>query len=438
MKRLALLPFLIVCLMLCWTGCSPSAGYGVVNWSIPDLGLSAGDIVPLHVRSNISQMYIIGTGSGGKDRAEVPLWQITQFKSRSAARRHAQTLMEFRYTYARVKLNGLPIRAAAENTSRQVYRLRQDEIIKILRKGAGAPVISRDAPLEGDWFEVMTADGTTGWCFSYNLELFDERTESGLPVQEGESGPDPALQSILERAWYPDHYRTMIANNRIDLSRVRQSWGFFPDQESSLARIENEQGSFVFAWTAIIKTSDTSWRFEGSSLTMQQRRSDSLTLHFTDEFGLPLVAHFVSLNVTAEEIIESETQRRALVLDELRITGPEYRSGNYGVLRFVEGGRFLWSGWQLLSPSIIPARAGSGGTVELPLFVSPQLDGQYTGVLSFRFDDINQGIHFLYTVSPEGIRLEHVSESAIRDGMVVSRSMAPTVLFFNHSGGSPD
>lgn len=424
--------------MFCWTGCSPSAGYGVVNWSIPDLGLSAGDIVPVHVRSNISQVYIIGTGSGSRDRAEVPLWQLSQFKNRSAARHYAKTLQEFRYTYARVKLDGLPIRSAPENTSRQVYRLRQDEIIKIMRIGTGAPVISRDAPLEGDWFEVMTLDGSTGWCFSFNLALFDERTESGLPPEDGESGPDLVLQDILARSWYPDHYRTMIANNRIDLSRVRQSWGFFPGQESGIARIENEQGSFSFAWTAIVKTSDNTWRFEGSSLTMQQRRSDSLTLQFTDEFGMPLVAHFASLNVTAEEIIESETERRALVLDELRKTGPEYRSGNYGVLHFMEGGRFLWSGWQLLSPSIIPARAGSGGTVELRLFVSPQLDGQYNGVLTFRFDGTNQNIHFLYTVSSEGVRLEHAVESAIRDAMVVTRSMTPTVLFFNRSGGSLD
>ncbi|WP_252722232.1 hypothetical protein [Treponema medium] len=39
-------------------GCSKKIGYGVVNWSIPEYNLTASDVVPILVRSNISKVYI--------------------------------------------------------------------------------------------------------------------------------------------------------------------------------------------------------------------------------------------------------------------------------------------------------------------------------------------------------------------------------------------
>ncbi len=431
MKKQLRLLFVSLLLAAGLLSCSGRAGYGVMQWSVPEYALTAGDIVPVFVRSNISGVYIVGVG---RTRAELPLWQIRFFKSRSQAKKFAATLEEYRYSYARVKVDGLPVRSAAENTARQVYRLKQDEVIKILRKGDGAPVMARDAQLEGDWLEVMTDDGTVGWSFSYNLNLYDERGGSGVADDSGANATDPVLEGLLSRSWYPDHYRAMIANNRIDLSRISASWGFFTGQDSGVARIENENGVTSFTYSAILKNNDNSYRFEGSSLTVQVRREDSILVQYTDSFGMPQVAYFTALDTTPDLIIAAEQERRSALLDGIRSFGPEFTSGNYGVLQFLEGGKFLWSGYQLLSPSIIPARSGAGGIVDQRYFIGEQVAGGYTGVLSFKFESTSGWVHFLYTAGSDGIRLEHVSDSNIRDSVVVSRNMTPTVLFFTPSG----
>ena len=63
-------------------------------------------------------------------------------------------------TYASVKLDGLPCRAEPVNTAKQVYRLRKGEVIKILYKGEGQKPMAGKTALEGDWYRILTDDGT--------------------------------------------------------------------------------------------------------------------------------------------------------------------------------------------------------------------------------------------------------------------------------------
>ena len=51
-------------------------GYSVLLWSVPESGLSDGDIVPVYIKSKISGVYVIGIPDT-EDKIEVPLWQIT-------------------------------------------------------------------------------------------------------------------------------------------------------------------------------------------------------------------------------------------------------------------------------------------------------------------------------------------------------------------------
>jgi hypothetical protein len=420
------------------TSCAGHIGYGVMNWSIPDYSLSAGDVVPVFIQSNIGKVYVIGVGSGNRTRIEVPLWQLRLYKSRSKARQAAAAMGDYRYAYATVKLDGLPIRAEPENSARQVYRLKQDQKIKILKKGEGSPVLAGKNPLIGDWYEVMTDDGTTGWCFSYNLSLFDERETAKTVAAPQASGADPQLENLLARAWYPDSYRTMIEDSRVDLSRINPAWGFFPGGESRVARIENADGVTSFPYTSIAREADGTYRFEGSSLSAQIRRAGSLFVQYTDEAGMPHALYFASLDTTPEALIADEQARRVAVLAKVRELGPSFASGNYGVLKFPENGKFLWSGYQLLSPAVIPDGSGGGGTVEARCFLPDELAAQADGVLSFRFDGGDRWVHFIYTFSGDGLRLEQVSESNIKDSVVIARNLNPTVLFFTSEKTAAD
>lgn len=406
--------------------CLGHIGYGVINWSLPEQGLVAGDIVPVFIQSNIGKVYVVGTGKGPQKRIEIPLWQLTLYKSKAQAKKSAKAMEEYRYMYASVKLDGLPIRAMPENTARQVYRLKEGQIIKILRKGEGAPVTA----LSGDWLEVMADDGSSGWCFSYNLTLFDERDPASALQGDTDEGPDTVLENLLARSWYPESYGKMIETNQIDITRIQPLWGFYPGKDSLVARIENADGVVTFPYTAIVRPEKGTYQFEGSSLSVQVRRNNTIAVQYTDENGMPQIHYFISLDISPEQLIENERERRVDVLQTIRKAGPRFTSGNYGVLQFLENGRFLWSGYQLLTPSTIPMGAGSVGVVENRCFLSETLASGYTGSLSFQFDGTQGWVHFLYTLTSQGLKLEQVSDVNIKDSLILAQNITPVILFF--------
>ncbi|MDR2103355.1 MAG: SH3 domain-containing protein, partial [Treponema sp.] len=91
-----------------------------------------------------------------------------------AARQRAADFAPLALTYAETLQDGLPIREEPDNGARRVYRLKIGQIIKILAKVPGNPAISTTGdPLPGDWYQVLTEDGSTGYCFSYRLRLFE-------------------------------------------------------------------------------------------------------------------------------------------------------------------------------------------------------------------------------------------------------------------------
>ena len=149
-----------------FVACNDIMGYSVLLWNEPEYKLQDGDIVPVYIRSNISSVYVVGvTDEEGEKKIELPLWQLTEPVSKRKVEQSKAKYAEYAHNYAFVKLDGLPCRAEPVNTAKQVYRLRKGEIIKILYKGQGQAVMSGRKALEGDWFRILTSDGTQGWCF---------------------------------------------------------------------------------------------------------------------------------------------------------------------------------------------------------------------------------------------------------------------------------
>ena len=412
------------------TGCSKRIGYGVVNWSIPEHNLTATDIVPILVRSNISKVYIAELN---EQKIEIPLWQLTFCASKREADDYIKKTSEYRTVYASVKLDGLPLRSNPDNTGKQVYRLRENQIVKVLWKGEGTPVIARDKPLEGDWLYVMTNDGTRGWCFSYNLFTYDER-EPSAPQQTAEITVDENLNDILKSRWYPEYYRDMIQKKRIDPDRMTESFGFFPGKEDGVARIVLKDEKVSFPYTGITKNRMGAYQFEGSPLLLQIRDEDTIAVNYTDEKGRVQIQHFITLKENPQALVRAETDRRNAALQALVETGPVFNSVNYGMLQFSEGGRFLWNGYQVISPSIIPKGAGSAGYVAIRFFIGSKIKTDYQGILSFKFDGSGDWIDFFYALSAQGVKLEYVKPENITDGVAAVRNINPAILFFGTEG----
>ena len=59
-----------------------------------------------------------------------------------------------------------------------------------------------------------------------------------------------------------------------------------------------------------------------------------------------------------------------------------------------------------------------------------KFENNYNGVLTFKFEGMEDKISFLYKLGSEGLRIEILDSYSIKDNIVVSRSSSPTVMFF--------
>ena len=418
--------------------CSSKIGYSVVLWEIPQYELEDGDIVAVYFKSSITHTYAIALPLDESQKIEIPLWQLTEPSSRRSAAQTAERFAEYRYQYAAVALDGLPVRSEPVNTARQVYRLKKSEIIKVLYKGEGQAVMIGSAPAEGDWLRVMTNDGTQGWCFSYNLRIFDSREVEAAGEQAGEIAPqqDKTLESILAKKWYPEIYESLILNNTIDLTRIKTEYGFKIDSANKNIAVILPEYEKEGSYSEIVKNQDGSYTLEGSSFAIMPRLTTGLpeprliVVTVTDERGMPTANNFIQIDQPIAQIIADEQQRRENLFTTLLTFGPLFSSAHYGSLRFGAGNAFTWNNFRLLTPAVIPPNAANSGKVEFKYFLSRQIADEFDGVMTMRFANVNREINFFYKLEPSGLRLEDASGVVPRNNVFFSRGSSPVVAFF--------
>ncbi|MCR4938868.1 MAG: SH3 domain-containing protein [Treponemataceae bacterium] len=426
---------LVIFLLFCLSSCSKIMGYGVLLWSVPENGLSDGDVVPVYIKSKISGVYVIGL-PGTEDKIEVPLWQITEPESSKNAEITSQKYADYKHMYARVVLDGLPMRAEAVNTSKQVYRLRKNEVIKVLYKGKGQAVMSGSTAMAGDWLRVIASDGTTGWCFSYNLRLFDETVQNdGLDNADIEEA-DSVRDNMLESVWYPEEYKDMEERGMVDLSKMKRTSAFDTGFRSGEIRLTIEDISVKYPYDGVTKTSENVYKFNGTPLTVTVRKSNFIVVQYIGERGMPVSYNLVTLNKPVGEIIDSEITRRADVYENLRSLGPYFISSNYGTLYFDENNTFIWTGYGALTPSVIPYGSGNTGSVSLSYFLSSSLTFSYDGAISLKFDGGKEMI-FLYSIEEDGLRIEDATKATIKDNIIRQRASNSNVVYFSFSSELP-
>lgn len=418
------------------SACSGIRGYGVLLWSTEDPSIASGTVLPVYIKSNIDQVWVVGV-PGTKQKIELPLWKLEYAGGKSKARERAAALSEYATIYAQTTTDGLPVREDPDNLARRLYRLRMGQIVKVLGKAEGAPAMAGEAPLPGEWLLVLTEDGTVGYCFSYRLRVFDQA--DGKPESTASVAAETDLRRdlLLSRVWYPESYQTMLDERRIDLERFRADYGFFPGADTGVLRLATSAVSFEQPYTSVAKVRDDVYRFEGTSIQATLRADDILSVQYLDANGAQRSLLFVALPVEVNDIVEQEKERRDALLQAIRAKGPVFRSENYGTLSFTSGGGFYWSGYDLLVPAAVPQAARGTGSIELRLFLDDPLPKDYDGAISFRFDglDPQTTIDFLYRLEPAGVRLEYLPRSSI-DGVVVrKRGSSPTVIAFSGSEG---
>jgi hypothetical protein len=376
-------------------------------------------------------------GKKDADKIEIPLRQFEFSGSKRKAQKRAQAFAQYALVYAENLQDGLPIRDAADNGARRVYRLRTGEIIKILDiELNGNPAISASGePLPGDWYKVLTHDGVTGFCFSYRLKLFDQYEQylQTAPVTRKETAMDPDLDMVLAKKWSPESYLQMINSKRINISELEKNWGFDPGQDTGMARIFIPGLEKEFVYEGIYPDGERAWRFEGVNLQMHLRTNTTLAVQFTEDAGNMRTLLFVSLSTDVDDIIVQENDRRERQFAALVSQGPKFTSNNYGTLTFSELSDFTWTDFDLLVPQLIHPGASGNGQVFMDLFLMSSFEERYTGACTFRFADVppnTNRVRFMYNLDNQGLRLEVAPDYAIEDITVTRRSTSPMVLYF--------
>jgi hypothetical protein len=401
--------------------------------------------MPVYIKSNINKVWVVGMpegwykGKGGIDKIEIPFARLELVGSKRKAKMQAEAFSKYALIYAENLQDGLPIRDTPDNNARRIYRLKTGEIIKILSVAEGSPAIgSTGEPLQGEWYKVLTEDGSTGYCFSYRLKLFEHSGGQLAAVKTviTEKTEDPELEQLLLKTWSPESYLTMINSKRINLEDLSRQWRFDPGQETGLARILVSGTDNSYAYTSIRPDGTRTWRFEGTNLSMQLRAETTLAVQFLEGGGSTRTLLFVSLPVSVDDLILQETARRERLYNEIYSQGPVFTSNNYGTITFKEGpppaggGTFSWRNFDLLVPKFIPEGIEGNGTILLDLFLDSSLEDRYDGAFTLRFTNTRIALYCMYSLDNQGFRIEIVPDSSIEDVTIARRGASPMVLYF--------
>ena len=418
-------------------------GYSVVLWNVPEYNLQDGDVVPVFIRSNISHVYVIGVedkiavANGIKkdlEKVELPLWQLTEPVKKSKIDAVQKKYAEYAHNYASVKTDGLPARAEPVNTSKQVYRLRKNEVIKVLYQGHGQAPMTGGKALEGEWYRILADDGTQGWCFSHNLVFFQTDKYGkriGNADLEEDDEEDTYFNNIINRTWYPDSFRTMIQNGNIDLAKLHPSYNFVLDAENQKVSLNLTKIHESWDYEGYTKTNEKQYTLKNIPIIIIYKKADFIVVRYTGEDGKPQELNFVRIDSDLNEIIADEKTRRIDAYNSVVAHGPNFKSSNYGTLVLNADGSFKWTNYKLLVPSIISASAKNTGTVSVKYAVGKNLADSYDGVLTFKFEGMTQEVNFLYKKEAGRLRLEDATGATINGNLITAKGSSPITLSFS-------
>ncbi len=411
------------------SACGPrKIGYGVLLWSPDETVMETGTVLPVHEESRIKTTYTV-TKPGTKETVEIPTWRLQFFPKEKEAEAFAEKFAAVKDIYATSNRRALPVREKADRLSQRVYRLRENEKMKVLELGTTP---ADENGLQGFWYKVLTEEGVSGYCFDYYLTVFDAKTNTALSTSR-----DPAKEAVagmLSAVWKPAHFREMIAERRVDPAKFRPSYGLFFSEEPRQMRIVLPAGAVTVPYTQIRKTIGDTFIAEGSDVQLQLRGGGSEIVVFYTSGGSRRSDIFVAFEseTEIEEIVARELERRKEVLADFLSRGRDLRSTAYGEISFAEDGSFTWRDFERLVPAAIPPGARGSGRIEFSAFIGREIRESYDGVVVFRFGGTDRTANFLYRFTDGGVRFVHVPPANIEDNVVRRESMNSLVIFFSN------
>jgi hypothetical protein len=397
-------------------------GWGVMLWSQDEGTFSTGSVVPVVGISQLKETFDIRTDKKSPIET-VPQWRLTLFKRKTQAEDYVLEFSDFSELFAIVRLNGLPVREQRDADAKRVYKLKENEVVKIISRDGEK---STAGEYSGYWYQVLTDGGVTGYTFDRYLELYTAQELAGLDFTEEK---DEFLEIFLNSVFRPKHYRTMLISRRINLDRFLPEYGIFHDTESTNLSIVNEEHSTVLDYASVQKVNETSYAFEGSSLIMIIKSTHEVNVQYADE-GVQYSEDYVRIDADINGLIISEEQRREEIFNDFFLRGDLLSSTAYGTITLIEGGGFIWEDLERIIPDVVTPSAGNAGRADFRLHVGESLEEEYDGVISFIFSN-DEIAHFLYSLQDQGVRFKHIRHDKKNDDLrVEDDGSSPITIFF--------
>jgi len=413
---------------LCSCG-SRLVGYGLVLWAEEDTPFQTGQIIDIIQKSQIQESYLVRLGR--KEAAEIPQYRVRFFELREAAEEAAGAYGEYVNRFGYSERDGLPIREAADQQARIIYKLRSGQLVKIVDQSSEPEEISS---YRAFWYQVLTEDGTQGFCYGHFLPTFASKGDPAVEAAEL-AARDPLLDKLLGETWRPEYFRDMVRSGRIDLLRFKEEYGFFPDRENKEFRLVTTRYQETFRYEQAENVGAYRYRFPDTDLRIQMQSEERIALTYYRGSQL-LSAVYVLFEEPIDEIIAAEQERRGELYERFRKRGTVLTSNAYGSIELLEDMRFRWRDSGRLEERIFLRPVAGAGSIDFPYFLSPELASKYQGVVTFRFDEYSEkeGTSFLYTFEPTGVRLVWLRPGEIVDLEALREPFSPLVLYFTYSG----
>ncbi|PKL25000.1 MAG: hypothetical protein CVV47_06865 [Spirochaetae bacterium HGW-Spirochaetae-3] len=407
--------------------CSGKEGWAVVLWPPEGSAIAFGSVVPVHFKSNITKTYAIGVpGSSAKE--ELELWRVEAYRQKSKAQEAAAGYGDLAPVLGVSARDGLILRSKPDNSTEsvQVYRLRLGQPVKLLHKVEGAAVETGGQRLEGDWYLALADDGTIGYVFSNQLQLWNAEEGPMPDLKTGSPAADATLATLFDTVWRPDYFDTMVASGLLDLGSYQPRFGLFTDPLRKQIRVERPEFSKVYRYDTISAAEDGSYTVTPGDASFRFTKAGALVFTPAESDlspGLPPEAprsfEFVHHDKDIQAVIAAEERRRLSRLSDFVSAGERYESESYGVLIITRSARFTWVANGVLSPGYIPEGSGDTGSVVMDLYLSGELAASWDGAFTLRFDAIPRSpVSFAYRTTGDELFLAYLPPESIHNAVV--------------------
>lgn len=419
--------FLYLIALSLFFSCGPSiVGYGVILWSSKQQELPNSQLVTIILESKIRKEYTVKNEEDGKIH-EIERWRLRFFEDKEEAIAFQKEFQEYKDNFALCQKDKLPVREKPQARATKVYKLAENEVVKVLRRGKEEKQIGT---YSGYWYEILTKEGVSGYSFDAYLRTFQSDEKKDV-LSEESNKPGAYLKRLIDENWYPEDFEFMINAKQIDLYQFSPKFGFKLDMENKSANLDLIQYKLNFPFTEIKQLSPTQFEFKGSSLTAQFVGSKRLKLRFWLR-GYRRSEILIPMQIDFDQKIKEERQRRWERFNKFISHSGNYSSSECGTLRINNDKSFSWTACPQLAPPLLPEGNWSSGRVEFSVFPDGSLPNRYEDAIVFRFynGSSSRRVVFLYHFVGNKLFLEWTPESNIRYNRIAAISGSPKVFTF--------